>query len=254
MGKERKRHVQQDLPFKQRGGPRKGAGRPPKGSRSSERHKEREELAPNSILLVTLRADSEVGNLRRAAGYHAVRRGLYAIIENCEHFRIAHVSIQSNHIHLIVEADSSKDLAKGIQGFCISTAKHLNASIIDASGERRRGRVFSDRYHANLLGGPRQVRNALAYVLGNWRRHGEDRRDPARKIDPYSSGVVFAGWLELEDAVEVGRWFLDRIPRGYIPLSVAFPRTWLLRVGWKKSGKPISVYGVPGPKRDVLRR
>src|SRR5687768_15372348 len=126
----RKRHIQEELPFKTRGGKRKGAGRPAKGPRASERHKAREDVAPGSVLLVTLRAVPDVGRLRRAAGYHAVRRGLYAVIERSEHFRIAHVSIQSNHLHLIVEADSSDALARGMQAFCISTAKHLNASIV----------------------------------------------------------------------------------------------------------------------------
>ena len=248
MPRRRTRHVQQELVFKTWGGKRNGAGRPPKQRRASERHDTRPELRPHSVLLVTLRAHEDVGNLRRPAGYHAVRYALCAVIER-EHFRICHVSIQRNHLHLVVEADSKDALARGLQAFQISAAKHLNASIVQ-NGLRRRGIVFADRYHQRLLGSPRQVRNALAYVLNNWRRHGEDRAVPTRKVDPYSSGVVFAGWKEREGAV-----FLFPVPRGYINFSVSFPRTWLLRVGWKKAGT-IGVHDVPGPdtKRELFGR
>lgn len=124
MSGKRKRHVQQELPFQTWGGARAGAGRPSKKTRSSERHGTRPDLKPGSVLLITMRATEEVrkalGTLRSAAGYRAVRFALYAIIER-EHFRICHVSIQSNHLHLIV-----------------------NASLTDAAGRRRRGKVFDD--------------------------------------------------------------------------------------------------------------
>ena len=59
--------------------------------------------------------------------------------------------------------------------------------------------MFPDRYHARIIGSRRQARHALAYVLNNWRRHGEDR---ARRwlVDPFSSGATFAGWRELAHA------------------------------------------------------
>jgi REP element-mobilizing transposase RayT len=245
MARPRKRHVQQELPFKTWGGKRAGAGRPSKKKRASEGHEERPELRPGSVLLVTTRITEDVlaaiRSLRCADGYHSVRYGLYSIIER-EHFRICHISIQWNHLHLIVEADSKDALADGMKGFGVSVAKHLNGSIRDASGRRRRGPVFDDRYHQRLLGGPRQVRNALAYVLNNWRRHGEDRVHPTRKVDPYSSGVAFGGWKELR-----GTLYVNAKPLGYIPLSVSLPRTWLLTKGWRKAGT-VSVHEVPGPE------
>ncbi len=158
-----------------------------------------------------------------------------------------HISIQRNHVHLLVEADSKRALSRGVQGFEISAAKHINAAVTESTGTARTGAVFDDRYHQRLLTTPRQVRNALAYVLNNWRRHGEDRAVPARLVDPYSSGVSFGGWRELEDS-----HYLYAVPDGYCRLSVAFPHTWLLRVGWRKTGT-ITVREIPGPdaKRDV---
>ncbi len=63
-------------------------------------------------------------------------------------------------------------LARGMQAFGISVAKHLNAQVGARAGKRRRGSVFADRYHAVILRSPRQVRNTLSYVLNNWRKHG----------------------------------------------------------------------------------
>ncbi len=44
----------------------------------------------------------------------------------------------------------------------------------------RKGAVFTHRYHATALTTPTQTRNALAYVLNNWRRHNEDKRGHAQ--------------------------------------------------------------------------
>lgn len=59
------------------------------------------------------------------------------------------------------------------------------------------GRVLADRYHRRVLRTPREVRNALAYVLLNARRDaarlGRVLRGPAR-IDPASSGRWVDGW------------------------------------------------------------
>jgi hypothetical protein len=145
-----------------------------------------------------------------------------------------HLSIQHNHVHLIVEADDKAALSSGMQGFQISAAKHLNAAISKGSSSpRRRGSVFIDRYHAVPITSPRQARHALSYVLSNWRKHGEER-DAATctwDVDWYSSAPVFPDWLEYGDKA-----FLLTYPPKYDPLLVYRPKTWLLREGWKKSG------------------
>lgn len=242
----RKRHVQQSFEFRTWGGKRKGAGRRPRGRKSSERHEVRPDLKVGSVLLITLRAGADVPNLRTPLGYHAFRFALYPTLARTD-FRIVHVSIQRNHLHLLAEADSKAALARGMQGFEISAAKHFNGALERECIERT-GSLFPDRYHERVLTSPRQVRNALAYVLNNWRRHDEDRNVPARKIDPYSSGVSFGGWKELD-----GSPLLYQTPEGYKRLSVAYPKTWLLRVGWQKAGA-ISVWDVPGPaaKRELF--
>jgi REP element-mobilizing transposase RayT len=209
---------QQSFDFKQWGGKRKGAGRPPRGPRSSERHKKREYLDRHHPVHVTLRVVERVGRLRRRHAYRAVRRALVTVLER-QDFRICQLSIQGNHLHLIVEADDARALARGMQGFEISCARRLNAAL------GRHGQVFADRYHPVVLKSPRQVRNALCYVINNWRRHREDGGRAA--VDAYSSGIGFDGWK-----IAVDR----RITPDTELLPVKFAHGWLLTRGWRRHG------------------
>jgi REP element-mobilizing transposase RayT len=228
--------------FKKRGGKRRGAGRPPNGLRAGSPHKERPDLPARYPVHVVLRVVSAVGNLRRRRVYHAIREATLTTARR-EGFRIVHLSIQRTHVHLLVEADHKGALASGMQGFQISAAKHLNAAISKGRpGPRRRGAVFPDRYHAEIITSPRQARHALSYVINNWRKHKEDRSEVTRSwaIDWFSSAAMFPDWAEYGDA-----GCLWRGPPTYDPLLVYRPKTWLLREGWKKHGATISCREVP---------
>jgi REP element-mobilizing transposase RayT len=231
-------------PAKKRGGKRRGAGRPAKGKRSSEPHKQRPFLHARYPVHIVLRTVRAVGNLRRRCVWQAIRDATLTTALR-EDFRIVHVSLQRTHVHLIVEAVSKEALARGMQGFQISAAKHLNAAISkNKSGPRRRGSVFPDRYYAEIITSPTQARHTLSYVMNNWRKHEEDRT-PATdgwRIDWFSTGAMFPGWAEYG-----GEVFLWRGPPTYDPLIVYQPKTWLLREGWKKSG-PISCHEVPSSR------
>ena len=231
--------------FKKRGGKRRGAGRPAKGQRAGSPHKVRPELNARYPVHVTLRVISAVGNLRRRCAYQAIREATLTTARR-EDFRIVHLSIQRTHVHLLVEADNKGALAAGMQGFQISAAKHLNAAISKGKpGPRRRGPVFPDRYHAEIITSPRQARHVLSYVMNNFRKHEEDRRAPMSTwtLDWFSSAVMFPGWAEYGDEA-----FLWRGPPTYDPLVVYQPKTWLLREGWKKAGS-ISYREVPSARR-----
>jgi hypothetical protein len=195
---------------------------------------------------VTLRAIGAVGSLRRRRIYQAIRWATVTTARR-EDFRIVHLSIQRTHLHLLVEADNKGALSAGMQGFQISAAKLLNAAISKGRpGPRRRGPVFPDRYHAEIITSPRQAHHALKYVLSNWRKHEEDRRAPMRawRIDWFSSASMFPDWTEYgDDGV------LWRGPPTYEPLLVFRPKTWLLRAGWKKHSSTISCGEVPSARR-----
>jgi putative transposase len=177
---------------------------------------------------VTLRIRDDAPYLRKLV--------LYALIRRCmvrsgrkPYFRICHYSIQSNHLHMICEADSQLALSRGIQGFASAMARRINKHI------GRSGTFFSERYHMHALRTPSEVRNAVCYVVNNWRKHRLDRgKDWA--TDPYSSGELF------------GPWFTGTRPRWLLPGEldpIVPPRTWLLRDGWQRVGT-ISPFDVPG--------
>jgi REP element-mobilizing transposase RayT len=255
-GKPRRRRARtqhrepEQLPlWKPRGGKRRGAGRKPKGRRAGSPHKARPTLVARHPVHVVLRVIGAVGNLRRRFTYRAIREATLTTARR-EDFRIVHLSIQRTHLHLLVEANDKAALASGMQGFQISAAKHLNAAISKGKpGPRRRGPVFPDRYHAEIITSPRQARHALNYTLNNWRKHEEDRREPmsAWKIDWYSSAAMFPDWAEYGHPEDEP--FLWRGPATYEPLIVYQPRTWLLKVGWRHQGATISCRDVPSPKR-----
>ncbi len=230
------RAPQQVLVFRTWGGKRKGSGRKARGRRASQPHRRRPALSKQHPVHVTLRAIAEVGRLRKEHAYLAARKALICTRRR-KNFRICHLSIQGNHIHLIAEGDDKVALAKGMQGFEISCAKHLNAALRDEHGEPRRGTVFPDRYHARQLRTPQEMRNALAYVLNNWRRHGEDRSSK-RRFDPYSTGAYANVWNIDEQRIRVTA--TSRL------LPISFPKSWMLRIGWRRHGR-LDPLERPGP-------
>ncbi|HEX8109494.1 MAG TPA: transposase [Kofleriaceae bacterium] len=240
--REPKRRGQREL-FR-RGGKRRGAGRKPKGARAGERHQARPEFKPYHPLHVVMRVAPEVGSLWRRAMYKALRDATITAALR-ERFRIVHISLQRTHVHLLVEADHKTALARGMQGFTISAARHINTAL-GSGARRRRGKVFADRYHVEVITTPTRARHALGYVLGNWRKHGEDRDGLASTwlVDPFSSGISFPDWAELE-----GQPWMWPIRETYDPLMVRRPQTWLLREGWKVGGRAISARDVPSKPR-----
>ena len=97
--------------------------------------------------------------------------------------RVVHFSVQHDHVHPIVEADDARSLARGMQAMTIRFARGINKAL------DRSGKVFVDRYHAQQLRTPTQVRNAIRYVLSNARKHLAENgiRVRARFVDPFSS-------------------------------------------------------------------
>jgi putative transposase len=183
---------------------------------------------------VTMRIEKAVGYMRKRNMYRAIRRATLQSFAK-QLIRIVHLSIQGDHLHAIVEATSSEDLALGIKGFQVSAARHVNRAC------GRKGRVFADRYHVEQLRNPKMVRNAIAYVINNWRKHGEDRGS-AVSIDPYASGASFTKWKVAPKVISVDEE----------PLVVSPASFWLLSVGWTRHGL-IDPDEVPGPRSAIAR-
>ena len=184
----------QQLEFSTRGGPRPGAGRP-RGDRVS--HAARPQFDKALPLLVTLRVAGHVWNLRSSRSYRLIRRAFLASRGRFG-LRLIEFVVLGNHLHLIVEADSSEALSQGMQGLAIRIAKALNRMM------GRRGRVFADHYHARLLETPAELVNAIAYVLRN-----AEHRYGGPQPELYTS-------------------LADRD-------ILAAPRGWLLKSGWQRA-------------------
>jgi len=177
-----RRAPQLELHVRTWGGRRTGAGRKPAPGRRPMPHRRRAPHDPRCPVHVTMRATPDLPSLRGDRLFAAIRRALRAASGST--FRLIHYSIQSDHLHLVVEADGPTRLAHGMQGLAIRVARAVNRALA------RRGAVWSQRYHAHLLRTPREVRNALVYVLVNWRKHILG----ARGLDPRSSAAWFTGW------------------------------------------------------------
>jgi putative transposase len=199
-----------------RGGAREGAGRKPLpvGLRHTP-HRARAKHRAAHPVHVTLR--SSVRSLR---SQYVVRTVLGALRQsNREQFRIVHYSVQANHLHLIVEAQNKDALSSGMRGLAVRLARRVNKLLF------RGGRFWADRWHGHILESPRQVRNALVYVLQNHKKHSPSKLTPV--LDSHSSAQWFDG-------------FSAPIPssfRSIGPPSVVSPRTWLLRIGWLRRGR-----------------
>ncbi len=178
-----------------------------------------------------MRVCKDVPNLRTTRMYEAVLGALQKASEGLE-LRVVQHSVQGNHVHLIVEVGGRAGLMRGMQGLVVRLARAINR----AAG--RRGTVFADRYHAEVLRTPRQVRHALAYVLLNDRHHLEVSCLPqyARNaVDARSSAPWFDGWKR-------------RVRHGCTgPPPHPPPRTWLLRRGWRKRGL-LDPAAIPGKR------
>jgi len=169
----------------------------------------------------------DVPSLRVPKVLRAFERSL---AQSCDRgdFRVVHYSLQSNHVHLLVEAGDRWALARGMIAIGSRLARAVNRV------RRRAGPVLADRYHVRPLRTPREVWNALRYVLLNARRHAPEP-GAASGFDVASSAPWFDGWKSgLPDS------FASVLRR-----PVARARTWLLAVGWRRHGL-IDPDDVPG--------
>jgi hypothetical protein len=91
--------------------------------------------------------------------------------------KVLHFSLQTNHLHLLVEAVSNEILTRGMRSLSITFSKGI-----------AKERIQLGRYHLHVLRTLRETRNAAHYVLFNEQKHSGLKR---AQMNPYSSrGVV----------------------------------------------------------------
>jgi REP element-mobilizing transposase RayT len=218
MARRVKKESQLHLDRLRWGGRRDGAGRPKTSTRVS--HLRRPRVSRNEPVHVTIRVRKGLPSLRSRRMVRAVRQVLGSARSELG-LTVREHSVQGTHIHIIGEVEGRAGLSRGMQGLNIRLARAINRVA------ERTGKVFADRYQVEVLRTPRQVKNALAYVLNNLRHHEEQigfEPYPRDHVDELSSAPWFAGW---------------RIPVKHGatgPPPHAPPRTWLLRTGWRRHG------------------
>ena len=158
-------------------------------------------------------------------------------------FRMVHLCLLSNHIHLICEAHGAEVLARAMRGLSGRVAKAANGVL------GRKGRVIGERYDVQVLKSPQRVRNAVEYVLRNGEKHGVI--DPSRgtedvpQVDPWSSAAWCPHWEHRELCLPAfGCWaVVVRLPETYL-VRTAFSEEWLSY--WREGPGG-------GPRRDRKR-
>ena len=202
------------------GGKREGAGRKriPDARRTGVAHRSRPVHKKRHPSHVTLRARGGMPSFRA----QRVHKMLVGILEEQttkrdyrDDFHVVHYSIQSNHLHIIVEATDKRAMRSGVSGLLIAFAKRLNKRIL----ERATGKVWGGRYHSRDLDSPRAVRNAISYLFQNYKKHGYAVFGRGF-VDPCSSAIGFERWSEPVVTMRPEPWSAPR------------PTTWLLDEGW----------------------
>jgi hypothetical protein len=217
------------------GGWRPGAGRPE--GRTVVGHDAVDPFASRYPILDTWRFVPDLPSLRQERYVAPIMEGIAAVHRTT--FRITDFSIQTNHLHFVVEAAGCEALADGMRSLAGYIVRPLNRAMAG-----RCGQLVDERYHRRVLTSPREVRNALRYVINNARHHAE--RDHyyfhPEWIDPFSSAGWFDGWRE-----EVSARAVEERGRRV----TAEPKTWLRRSGWRKWGL-LAFDEVPGRPGDVV--
>ena len=216
------------------GGRRRGAGRPNLLGRLN--HMKRADVDLKKPLHITMKLNKRFSSLR-TKGFH---RGFKKILLRAREFQlyVVHYSIQSNHIHMIVEAKSNLALGSGMRSLAGRISRLVRGRNEGARAGAEAGSVFRDRYHLHVLRTPSEMKTALAYVLLNTAKH----LNLIEHIDGYSSGMFFPQWQKL-----LGGKFRGLIARTVKDLekTIEFrlgtceelnsPQSWLLQRGWTRA-------------------
>lgn len=160
-----------------RGGRRPGSGRKRLHSKGVA-HRERETIKLKTPMHINFKYRAFIKNKE------CLRLLKRAIVNSrVMGLRVIHFSIQTNHIHLIVEAENNKILTRGMRSLTITFAKGV-----------KRGKVQLGRYHLHVLRTINEARNAIQYVLFNQQKH---EKKSISVVDEYSSLLLLNNALEL---------------------------------------------------------
>lgn len=160
-----------------RGGFRKNSGRKRRHSKGVA-HRVREDVSRRTPMHINFKYKAAIRNkyclrLLKRAILNARKLGL----------RVNHFSLQYDHVHLIVEADTNEILSSGMRSITVTIAKGM-----------KMGKVQLERYHLHVLRSQRETRNAVMYVLFNRQKH---EKGTYSRVDEYTSVLYLKNGLDL---------------------------------------------------------
>lgn len=198
---------QLDLKLYNWGGRRKNAGRKKIHSRGVS-HETRQIVRARTPVHINFKVKLHV---RNKEGLKALRKA----IQNARRYvSVLHYSLQSNHVHLIIEATSNESLTQGMRSLTITFSKCLS-----------KGRIQRERYHLHVLKTLRETRNAIQYVIFNEARHSGRK---TMRADLFSS-------LHVLPIKEFARKYSIVKERISAPFDLDQPSAWLSINGLKPS-------------------
>ncbi len=190
----RKNQTEMNLHSGTWGGRRPGSGRKRIHSKGVA-HRCREKVSKKSPMHINFRFKTSVRNKEN------LRHLKRAIINARSHgLRIIHFSLQSNHVHFIIEATTNEILTRGMRSLTITFAKAL-----------KKGPVQIERYHLHVLRSLRETRNAILYVLFNQQKH---EKGTYSVISDYSSIMGLDRPLKVIAKFAVSNGFTLQIQKG----------------------------------------
>lgn len=201
-----------------KGGRRPGSGRKRIHSKGVA-HRTRESMNAKTPLHINFRYRTTI---RNKTNLRLLKR---AILNSRSHgLKIIHFSLQTNHVHLIVEATDNQTLSKGMRSLTITFAKRL-----------KRGRVQIERYHLHVLRSLRETKNAVHYVLFNEQKHSGLKK---AYVDQYSSLGLVKSLRKL--AQEARMTVIMRKLNEMVSLDL--PESWLARASLDLSPHPLDSF------------
>ena len=122
-------------------------------------------------VLAVWRTQADVGSLRGKKLFRQVEQAF----RRCHRktgFRVTHFAVRGAEVQMIVEADDTTRLSRGMQGLGVSMARRINLV------SRRRGPAFDDRFTARTLQSADEVARALERLHVERPEFGSDGRPP----------------------------------------------------------------------------
>jgi len=197
-----------------RGGRRPGAGRKRIHSRGVS-HLKRERVQKRTPQHINFKLNLRIKNkdalkLLKRSIQNAQKMGL----------KVIHFSLQSNHVHLITEAENNKILTKGMRALTITFSKGL-----------KKGRVQLERYHLHVLKTLRETKHAIRYVLFNEQKHSQKT---FTKVDGYSSVLYLKEGFKLIQNFARKQKISLKVEKTWEEISLPEPSAYFLSRGLRE--------------------